>query len=90
MRTKKIFLNMLCDILPYLLIGIVGIIKMDVLITYVKTGNTFFVNSSLDKANVTKVNNALESLPIPNNMPVVKPDKSIVYGCLESSNWVRV
>ena len=64
--------------------------EMDVLITYVKTGNTFFVNSSLDKANVTKVNNALEALPIPNNMPVVKPDKSIVYGCLESSNWVRV
>lgn len=63
---------------------------MDVLITYVKTGNTFFVNSSLDKANVTKVNNALESLPIPNNMPVVKPDKAVVYGCLESSSWVRV
>ena len=25
MRTKKIFLNMVCDVLPYLLIGIVGI-----------------------------------------------------------------
>ena len=28
MRTKKIFLNMICDILPYLLIGVVGIIKI--------------------------------------------------------------
>lgn len=43
MRTKKIFLNMLCDILPYLLIGIVGIIKMDVLITYVgDIGNGYY------------------------------------------------
>ncbi len=43
MRTKKIFLNMLCDILPYLLIGIVGIIKMDVLITYVgDAGNGYY------------------------------------------------
>jgi len=43
MRTKKIFLNMLCDILPYLLIGIVGIIKMDVLITYIgDVGNGYY------------------------------------------------
>ena len=35
MRTKKIFLNMVCDILPYLLIGIVGLVKMNVLITYI-------------------------------------------------------
>lgn len=43
MRTKKIFLNMLCDILPYLLIGVVGIIKMDVLITYVgDVGNGYY------------------------------------------------
>ena len=43
MRTKKIFLNMLCDILPYLLIGIIGIIKMDVLITYVgDVGNGYY------------------------------------------------
>lgn len=43
MRTKKIFLNMLCDILPYLLIGAVGIIKMDVLITYIgDIGNGYY------------------------------------------------
>ena len=43
MRTKKIFLNMLCDILPYLLIGVVGIIKMDVLITYIgDAGNGYY------------------------------------------------
>jgi len=43
MRTKKIFLNMLCDILPYFLIGIVGIIKMDVLITYIgDVGNGYY------------------------------------------------
>ena len=43
MRTKKIFLNMLCDILPYLLIGIVGIIKMDVLITNIgDVGNGYY------------------------------------------------
>lgn len=43
MRTKKIFLNMLCDILPYLLIGVVGIIKMDVLITYIgDIGNGYY------------------------------------------------
>ena len=43
MRTKKIFLNMLCDILPYLLIGVVGIIKMDVLITHIgDVGNGYY------------------------------------------------
>lgn len=43
MRTKKIFLNMLCDILPYLLIGVVGIIKMDVLINYIgDVGNGYY------------------------------------------------
>ena len=43
MRTKKIFLNMLCDILPYLLIGVVGIIKMDVIITYIgDVGNGYY------------------------------------------------
>ena len=43
MRTKKIFLNMLCDILPYLLIGVVGILKMDVLITYIgDVGNGYY------------------------------------------------
>ena len=42
-RTRKIFLNMLCDILPYLLIGVVGIIKMDVLITYIgDAGNGYY------------------------------------------------
>ena len=29
MRTKKIALNMICDIVPYLLIGIVGLIKVN-------------------------------------------------------------
>lgn len=43
MRTKKIFLNMICDILPYLLIGVVGIIKMDVLINYIgDVGNGYY------------------------------------------------
>lgn len=43
MRTKKIFLNMICDILPYLLIGVIGIIKMDVLISYVgDAGNGYY------------------------------------------------
>ena len=43
MRTKKIFLNMICDILPYLLIGVVGIIKMDVLIKYIgDVGNGYY------------------------------------------------
>ncbi len=43
MRTKKIFLNMVCDILPYLLIGIVGLVKMNVLITYIgDVGNGYY------------------------------------------------
>ena len=43
MRTKKVFLNMLADILPYLLIGIVGILKMDVLINYIgDVGNGYY------------------------------------------------
>lgn len=43
MRTKKIFLNMICDILPYLLIGVVGLIKMDVLINYIgDIGNGYY------------------------------------------------
>lgn len=66
---------------------------MDVMMTHVKSGNTFFVNSSLDKDNISKVNTALDHLPIPNNMPVVKPVKTTVYACLERSStpyWVRV
>lgn len=43
MRTKKIFLNMICDVLPYLIIGIIGIVKMDVLITYIgDVGNGYY------------------------------------------------
>lgn len=43
MRTKKIFLNMLCDILPYLIIGVIGIVKMDVLINYIgDVGNGYY------------------------------------------------
>lgn len=43
MRTKKIFLNMICDILPYLLIGVVGLLKMNALITYIgDVGNGYY------------------------------------------------
>lgn len=43
MRTKKIFLNIVCDILPYLLIGIVGLIKMEALIKYIgDVGNGYY------------------------------------------------
>lgn len=43
MRTKKIFLNMVCDILPYLVIGVIGIVKMDVLINYIgDVGNGYY------------------------------------------------
>ena len=43
MRTKKIFLNMICDILPYLIIGVIGIVKMDVLINYIgDVGNGYY------------------------------------------------
>lgn len=43
MRTKKIALNMISDILPYILIGIVGLIKVRVLISYVgDVGNGYY------------------------------------------------
>lgn len=43
MRTKKIFLNIVCDVIPYLLIGIVGILKMQVLIKYIgDVGNGYY------------------------------------------------
>jgi len=43
MRTKKIFLNMICDIIPYLLIGIVGLVKVNFLINYVgDVGNGYY------------------------------------------------
>ena len=43
MRTKKIFLNMLCDITPYLLIGIVGLVKVNFLIKYIgDVGNGYY------------------------------------------------
>lgn len=43
MRTKKIALNMISDILPYILIGIVGLIKVNVLIKYVgDVGNGYY------------------------------------------------
>ncbi|MDO5568613.1 MAG: polysaccharide biosynthesis C-terminal domain-containing protein [bacterium] len=43
MRTKKIFLNIVCDILPYLLIGIVGLIKVKLLISCIgDIGNGYY------------------------------------------------
>lgn len=43
MRTKKIFLNMLADILPYLIIGIIGLVKMNALINYIgDVGNGYY------------------------------------------------
>ena len=43
MRTKKIFLNMLADIIPYLLIGIIGLVKMNALINYIgDVGNGYY------------------------------------------------
>lgn len=43
LRTKKIALNMISDILPYILIGIVGLIKVNVLIKYVgDVGNGYY------------------------------------------------
>ncbi len=43
MRTKKVALNTLCDIIPYILIGIVGIIKVNVLVKYVgDVGNGYY------------------------------------------------
>lgn len=43
MRTKKIALNLVSDILPYILIGIVGLIKVNVLIKYIgDVGNGYY------------------------------------------------
>lgn len=43
MRTKKIFLNMICDIIPYLLIGIIGLFKVNFLIKYIgDVGNGYY------------------------------------------------
>ena len=43
MRTKKIALNMLSDIIPYILIGIVGLVKVSVLINYIgDVGNGYY------------------------------------------------
>lgn len=39
MRTKKIALNMISDIVPYLLIGIVGLVKVNYLINYLGDAN---------------------------------------------------
>ena len=43
MRTKKIALNIISDILPYILIGIVGLVKVSVLIKYIgDVGNGYY------------------------------------------------
>lgn len=43
MRTKKIFLNMVADILPYLIIGVIGLVKMNVLINHIgDVGNGYY------------------------------------------------
>lgn len=43
MRTKKVALNTLCDIVPYILIGIVGIVKVNILIQYIgDVGNGYY------------------------------------------------
>ena len=43
MRTKKIALNLISDILPYIFIGIVGLIKVNVLIHYIgDVGNGYY------------------------------------------------
>lgn len=43
MRTRKVFLNMICDIIPYLIIGIVGLIKVRFLIRYIgDIGNGYY------------------------------------------------
>lgn len=43
MRTKKIFLNMICDIFPYLLIGIVGLVKVNFIINHIgDVGNGYY------------------------------------------------
>lgn len=46
MRTKKIALNMLSDIIPYILIGIVGLIKVRVLI---KASHGIIIIDEIDK-----------------------------------------
>lgn len=43
MRTKKIAMNIMSDILPYVLIGIVGLVKVSVLIKYIgDVGNGYY------------------------------------------------
>lgn len=43
MRTKKVFLNMICDIIPYLIIGILGLIKVRFLVRYIgDIGNGYY------------------------------------------------
>ncbi len=43
MRTKKIALNIVSDILPYILIGVVGLLKVKYLITYIgDDGNGYY------------------------------------------------
>ena len=43
MRTKKMLLNVITDILPYIIIGIIGLVKMNVLIKYVgDVGNGYY------------------------------------------------
>lgn len=43
MRTKKIFLNMISDVVSYLIIGIVGLVKVNFLINYIgDIGNGYY------------------------------------------------
>ncbi len=43
MRTKKTLLNILCDTIPYVLIGIVGLVKVNFLIKYIgDVGNGYY------------------------------------------------
>ena len=43
MRTKKMLLNVITDILPYIIIGVIGLVKMNVLIKYVgDVGNGYY------------------------------------------------
>ena len=63
------------------------------LITDIQSGNTFFVNSSLDQKNVSRVNSYMDSLPLPNNLPVLNPAVKQIYGCIDRAGdpiWVRV
>ena len=42
-RTKKTLLNILCDTIPYVLIGIVGLVKVNFLIKYIgDVGNGYY------------------------------------------------